>query len=237
MYIELNGVIMKRRKMSGQRVAGVVRTVSALGAGFLAGVLAVFVALYSIGAFSVDARPITVRPVIDLRTPTVTPRPTSTPQPTSTPTDEEAQEERDKWRSIMLPTPYMEAEKIAALPTVHITTGKKERKERRKARRPHKITDENEDGILEARISLVDIDGTLVGLMSHQCCACASTHRVSFRLIFNGYGLPVLLQRWAVDDEATHQNRRQQFGPDYWKPTMPGEGLGTREIGTDRWER
>ena len=220
---------MKRRKMLRQYVAGVVRTVSALGAGFLAGVLAVFVALHSLGAFRVNARPITIRPVIDIRTPTSTPPPTSTPQPTSTPTAEEKKEERDDWRGIMLPTPYMEAQRVS-YPQTSITTGRKKAK-----RKTHKIKDENEDGILEARVPMVDIDGILIGFMRHRCCACASTHRVSFRLEFNGYGLPILVQRWAVDDEATHENRREQFGPGYWKPTTPGPGIGERRSG-DLWE-
>ena len=88
--------------VNGRRLLVVaVRSVCMAGAGFLAGVLAVFVSLHSLGAFSASARPITIRPVIDIRTPTWTPIPTRTPTPEPTLTPDELESERDAFRSLL----------------------------------------------------------------------------------------------------------------------------------------
>lgn len=76
--------------------------------------------------------------------------------------------------------------------------------------------DDDRDGVVEAVISLFEYRGALYGAMIHISCSDGFTHRVDF-IVYRSplLGLPILWQRWTVDEELTHQERVRMFGPGY----------------------
>lgn len=220
-----------------QRIAWAIGWLSV--GGFAAAIILLAIMAH-LGVLEIKTQPIELHPVIDMRPMAATPTPTPTPKPAPTPTEEQKATEqwRWNWKWKVDPSSGGDADEMT------IETAGKKKKKRQPTPRPRVAWDEDGDGVVEAAILMFEQDprGFYFGTMLHRCCDCAMTHRIKFTFVPPwgvGFGSALLHQRWSLDEDATHRNRIEQFGPAYWQTLQPShepwEGLG--DAGGDTWRR